>query len=89
MSASVTAIRPTRNNESAQSDAHDDMPELVGADYVMRRSGLSKPGVYLLARQGRLGGVVRVGRNVRFDRAKFEAWFRENCEMPLESERAA
>ena len=80
MSVSVTAEPTPRKQTNPQSDAHSDLPELVGADYVMRRTDLSKPGVYLLARQGRIGGVIRVGRNVRFDKAKFERWFKENCE---------
>ena len=89
MSVSVTAKPAPRNQTGPQPDAHNDLPELVSVEYPVKRTGLSKPGVYLLARQGRIGGVVRVGRTVKFDRVKFEAWFREHCEMPLESDRAA
>ena len=37
--------------------------------------------VYDLARQKRIGGMVRFGRRIRFDRAKFERWLDEGGEQ--------
>lgn len=37
--------------------------------------------VYDLARQKRIGGLVRFGRRIRFDRAKFERWLDEGGEQ--------
>lgn len=36
--------------------------------------------VYDLARQKRIGGMVRFGRRIRFDRDKFERWLDEGGE---------
>lgn len=37
--------------------------------------------VYDLARQKRIGGMVRFGRRIRFDKAKFERWLDEGGEQ--------
>lgn len=36
--------------------------------------------VYDLARQGRIAGLVRFGRHVRFDKAKLEHWLEQGGE---------
>lgn len=36
--------------------------------------------VYELVRQQRIGGVVRVGRHVRFERDKLERWLKDGGE---------
>lgn len=36
--------------------------------------------VYDLARQKRIGGVVRFGRHIRFDREALERWLKEGGE---------
>lgn len=36
--------------------------------------------VYDLARQGRIAGLVRFGRHVRFDKAKLERWLEQGGE---------
>lgn len=40
------------------------------ADYI----GVSKQMVYKMVRQNRIGGVIRFGSIVRFDRTKLDAW---------------
>lgn len=47
---------------------------LLTADDVSKRLNVAKPTVYEGAQQNRIGGVVRIGRLLRFDPAKFEAW---------------
>lgn len=47
---------------------------LITVAEVAERLTLTESGVYELARQNRIGGVVRVGRRVRFDPEKLEAW---------------
>lgn len=41
---------------------------------VAERLGISESAVYEAARQNRIGGVVRIGRRLRFDRDLVEAW---------------
>ncbi len=36
--------------------------------------------VYDLARQKRIGGIVRFGRHIRFDRVELERWLKEGGE---------
>lgn len=47
---------------------------LITADAVAARTGLPKSTVYELARTGRIGGAVRLGRSLRFDPERLEAW---------------
>jgi excisionase family DNA binding protein len=47
---------------------------LITAAEVAERLALTESGVYEMARQNRIGGIVRVGRRVRFDPDKLEAW---------------
>ncbi len=37
--------------------------------------------VYDLARQGRVGGIVRFGRHIRFDKDKLELWLKQGGEL--------
>ena len=50
--------------------------KLLKADQVAERLSLPKARVYALAREGRIGGVVKVGSQVRFDSEVIEAWIR-------------
>lgn len=47
---------------------------LLKVPEVARRLGISVSAVYEAARQNRIGGLVRVGRCVRFDSERFEDW---------------
>lgn len=48
--------------------------ELLRAPQVAERLNVPVPWVYDAARQNRIAGVVRLGRLVRFDAEKLEAW---------------
>jgi excisionase family DNA binding protein len=41
---------------------------------VAQRLAIPESTIYEMARQNRIGGVVRIGRRVRFDPDKLEAW---------------
>ena len=48
--------------------------KLLTAKVVAERCDVPVSTVYEMARQNRIGGIVRLGRNLRFDPVKFEAW---------------
>ncbi len=48
---------------------------------VARLMEVPESTVYDLARQKRIGGMVRFGRRIRFDKAKFERWLDEGGEQ--------
>lgn len=48
--------------------------KLLTVDAVAKRMDVPKSTIYEAARQDRIGGVVRLGRIVRFDPVKFESW---------------
>ncbi len=48
--------------------------KLITVEAVAERCDMPVSTIYEMARQNRIGGVVRLGRRVRFDPAKFEAW---------------
>ncbi len=52
-------------------------PKLLKANAVAERLSLPKARVYALAREGRIGGVLRLGSQIRFDSRALEAWIRE------------
>jgi excisionase family DNA binding protein len=47
---------------------------LLRAHEVATRLDVSVAAVYEAARHNRIGGLVRIGRRVRFDPEKFQAW---------------
>jgi excisionase family DNA binding protein len=49
-------------------------PRLITAKTVAEQLAVPVPTIYQLAREGRIPGVVRVGRLVRFDPERVEAW---------------
>lgn len=68
---------------AAQAKAHRDTQEahrqygvrkLLTAADVANRLDVPKSTVYEAVRQNRIGGIVRLGRIVRFDPEKLEAW---------------
>ena len=48
--------------------------KLITAEAVAERLDVPKSTVYEAARQNRIGGVVRLGRVLRFDPDKLETW---------------
>lgn len=48
--------------------------KLLTAEAVAERLDVPKSTIYEAARQNRIGGVVRLGRVLRFDPEKFEVW---------------
>ena len=50
--------------------------ELLTAGQVAERLRLPRARVYALAREGRIGGVVKVGSQVRWNSQALEAWIR-------------
>lgn len=48
--------------------------KLLTVDAVAQRLDVPRSTVYEAARQNRIGGVVRLGRIVRFEPERFEAW---------------
>ena len=48
--------------------------KLLSVEAIAERCDIPKSTVYEMARQNRIGGVVRLGRKLRFDPDKFEAW---------------
>lgn len=49
-------------------------PKLAIASYLTERLDIPASTTYAMARDGRLPGVVWVGKSLRFDVAKLEAW---------------
>jgi len=52
-------------------------PKLLKENAVAERLSLPKARVYALAREGRIGGVLRLGSQIRFDSRALEVWIRE------------
>lgn len=50
---------------------------LATVDYICERTGFTKPRVYELIRQDRIGGVAKFGRNVVVNRELFDKWLTE------------
>lgn len=51
-------------------------PQLISSQQLARGLVLPVRSVYQLARDGRIPGVIRIGRRVRFDAAVVEEWLR-------------
>jgi excisionase family DNA binding protein len=47
---------------------------LLKIDAVAKALGIPVSTAYEYVRQNRIGGIVRVGRHIRINKAKFEAW---------------
>ena len=54
--------------------------KLITAEAVAERLDVPKSTIYEAARQNRIGGVVRLGRVLRFDPDKLEAWLESGGE---------
>ena len=48
--------------------------KLITAEAASKRCGIPLSTIYDMARENRIGGVVRFGRAIRFDSDKLEAW---------------
>ncbi len=57
-----------------QETAHPKTRKLLTTEHVAERLNVPKSTIYDAARQDRIGGIVRLGRVIRFDPVKFEAW---------------
>ncbi len=51
--------------------------KLLTADDLASRLGVAKARIYALAREGRIDGVVRIGRRLRFEPNALDAWIRQ------------
>ena len=69
-------IRGLEKEVSGGTDADEptQTPKLLKAEEVAERLSLPKARVYALAREGRIGGVVKVGSQVRWNSQALEAW---------------
>ena len=54
---------------------------LATADDVLELLPISRGSLYCLVREGRLPGVVRIGRRVYFDLDQLDAWIKEGGEV--------
>ena len=64
--------------EAAEAEAGSpDAGCLLGAKEVAERLSVPRTRVYALAREKRIGGVVRVGKQIRFERTALEEWIRQ------------
>lgn len=63
-------------NNVAPGDPSRHRPEtqLETVEYLMWRTNKPRSSAYAMVRDGRVPGVVRVGRSIRIDRDKLEAW---------------
>lgn len=72
MSRVATQAREHRDTQEAHRQYG--VRKLLTAEAIAERLDVPKSTIYEAARQNRIGGVVRLGRLLRFDQAKFEAW---------------
>ena len=68
------AAKAQEHHETQESNRRYRLRKLITADAVAERLDVPKSTVYEAARQQRIGGVVRLGRKLRFDPDKFERW---------------
>ena len=54
--------------------------ELLSVDEVAGILRVSRHRVYQLAREGRMGGTIRMGRQLRFDRGRLSDWLKTGGE---------
>jgi excisionase family DNA binding protein len=54
--------------------------ELLSVDEVADILRVSRHRVYQLAREGRMGGTIRMGRQLRFDRGRLSDWLKTGGE---------
>lgn len=71
------------SNLAAQPGSHPtiDSRRFLKVHDVAQLMEVPESTVYDLARQKRIGGMVRFGRRIRFDKAKFERWLDEGGEQ--------
>jgi excisionase family DNA binding protein len=68
----MTRVAGTPRRRKAS--GHVEALELVDVEYVSAWLKLPQKTVYRHASEGRLPGIVRLGRSLRFDKAKLETW---------------
>lgn len=77
--AEATPTRPSSPPDSASDWLTRHLAEaaahrLLFADEVARIFGTKKSSIYAAARENRIGGVVRFGRQLRFDPVRLAEW---------------
>ena len=68
------AAKAQEHHETQEVNRRYGVRKFITADAVAERLDVPKSTVYEAARQQRIGGVVRLGRKLRFDPVKFETW---------------
>lgn len=71
---STLAAQAREHHETQELRRQYGVRKLLTAAAVAERLDVPKSTVYEAARQNRIGGVVRLGRVLRFDPLKFDAW---------------
>ena len=69
-----SVLNPFPTGERHKPSVGHTVHPLLTAAAVAELLALPKTTVYEAARQNRIGGVVRIGRVIRFDSAKLQAW---------------
>ena len=71
----MTRLAEVQNQHTAtEMHRRHGVRKLLTAKAVADRCDLPESTIYQMARENRIGGIVRLGRKVRFDPDKFEAW---------------
>lgn len=68
------AAQAKEHHETQEAHRRFGVRKLLTVDDVADHLGVPKSTVYEAVRQNRIGGIVRIGRMVRFDPDKLEAW---------------
>ena len=74
------AVAAQEHSETQEAHRRYGVQKLLTAEAVAERLAVPKSTIYEAARQNRIGGVVRLGRVLRFDPGKFEAWLESGGE---------
>lgn len=70
----MDTLAPTAQSQASVSSRYLKVPDVADLMNVPAST------VYDLARQGRIAGLVRFGRHVRFDKEKLERWLEQGGE---------
>ena len=69
-----TLAEAQTHRENIEAHRRYGVRKLLTAQAVADRLDVPLSTIYEAARQDRIGGIVRLGRKLRFDPDKFEAW---------------
>jgi excisionase family DNA binding protein len=76
----IAAQLAERNREKPHSTAP--MSKLVRVGYLAERLDKPESSIYLMVKEGRIPGVVRLGRTIRFKLDEVESWIEAGGESP-------